>query len=81
VAYVIAHYTLTKCAVVLRDDELEIVGSIELADLLVGRRRDLEEMHIAERVLQPRLPRLTRVSKYLTCQPSARHQVVPNARG
>jgi H+/Cl- antiporter ClcA len=63
VAYVMAHHHVTRCAVVRRDDEFEAVGSIDLSDLLSGRRRDLEEMRDAERVLQPRLPRLTAIGR------------------
>jgi H+/Cl- antiporter ClcA len=54
-AYVMAESQCTRCAVVTRNDEV-VVGSIELADLLVGRRRDLHEMSHAERVITVKLP-------------------------
>jgi len=55
-AYVMAEAHQTRCAVVTRGKNAEIVGSIELVDLLVGRRQDLHEMSHAERVIQIRLP-------------------------
>jgi hypothetical protein len=58
VAYVMAQHHVTCCAVTTRTEPAQVIGSIELSDLLAGRRRDLEEMRNAERVLQPRLPRL-----------------------
>jgi H+/Cl- antiporter ClcA len=60
-AYVMADAHRTRCAVVTRDAEPEVVGSIELVDLLVGRRRDLHEMSHAERVIKVRLPPRRRV--------------------
>src|SRR5581483_5716872 len=42
-AYVMAGAHTTRCAVTTREDPQTVVGSIELVDLLVGRRRDLEE--------------------------------------
>jgi H+/Cl- antiporter ClcA len=55
-AYVMAGAHQTRCAVVMRSDPRVIVGSIELVDLLVGRRRDLLEMEHAERVIRVKLP-------------------------
>ena len=55
-AYVMAGAHQTRCAVVMRSDPRVIVGSIELVDLLVGRRRDLLEMERAERVIRVKLP-------------------------
>jgi hypothetical protein len=55
-AYVMAEAHQTRCAVVTRGEDAEIVGSIELVDLLVGRRQDLHEMSHAERVIQIRMP-------------------------
>ncbi|HVY11493.1 MAG TPA: chloride channel protein [Mycobacteriales bacterium] len=55
-AYVMAGAHQTRCAVVMRSDPSVIVGSIELVDLLVGRRRDLLEMEHAERVIRVKLP-------------------------
>jgi H+/Cl- antiporter ClcA len=55
-AYVMAGAHQTRCAVVMRSDPVVIVGSIELVDLLVGRRRDLLEMEHAERVIRVKLP-------------------------
>jgi hypothetical protein len=49
-AYVMAETRSLRCAVLARDDDT-VVGSVELADLLVGRRRDLHEMAYAERVI------------------------------
>jgi hypothetical protein len=47
--------------VVERSDPDRVVGTVELVDLLAGRRRDLAEMRDAERVLVPRvMPRLPR---------------------
>ena len=54
-AYVMADEHCARCAVVTRGDEI-VIGSIELADLLVGRRRDLHEMSHAERVIRVKLP-------------------------
>jgi hypothetical protein len=54
-AYVMADTHSARCAVVTRHDEIPI-GSIELADLLAGRRRDLLEMSHAERVIRVKLP-------------------------
>jgi hypothetical protein len=54
-AYVMAESRCTRCAVVTRDRGT-VIGSIELADLLVGRRRDLQEMSHAERVIRVKLP-------------------------
>jgi H+/Cl- antiporter ClcA len=62
VAYVMAEHHLTRCAVVRREDEFEVVGSVELVDLLAGRRRDLHEMRHVERVLRPRLRRRTKAA-------------------
>jgi H+/Cl- antiporter ClcA len=56
-AYVMAEAHQTRCAVITRDATAEVVGSIELVDLLVGRRRDLHEMSHAERVIRVRLGR------------------------
>jgi hypothetical protein len=55
-AYVMAEAHQTRCAVVTRDENPELIGSIELVDLLAGRRRDLHEMAHAERVIRVRLP-------------------------
>ncbi|HVV75437.1 MAG TPA: chloride channel protein [Mycobacteriales bacterium] len=55
-AYVMADAHQTRCAVVAREDGRLVVGSIELVDLLVSRRRDLHEMSHAERVIRPVLP-------------------------
>ncbi|HVT22486.1 MAG TPA: chloride channel protein [Mycobacteriales bacterium] len=54
-AYVMAGAKQTRCAVVTRTDET-VIGSIELVDLLAGRRRDLHEMSHAERVIRVKLP-------------------------
>ncbi|HVU61298.1 MAG TPA: chloride channel protein [Mycobacteriales bacterium] len=55
-AYVMAEEHQTRCAVVTRARPDHVIGSIDLADLLVGRRRDLHEMAYAERVIRVRLP-------------------------
>jgi H+/Cl- antiporter ClcA len=51
-AYVMAEHRQTRCAVVRRDDPARTVGTVELVDLLAGRRQDLREMRDAERVLR-----------------------------
>jgi H+/Cl- antiporter ClcA len=55
-AYLMAETHTTRCAVASREQPPQIIGSVELVDLLVGRRRDLVEMHHAERVLRIPLP-------------------------
>ncbi|HVW82278.1 MAG TPA: chloride channel protein [Mycobacteriales bacterium] len=55
-AYVMADKHKTRCAVVARGRPDQVIGSIDLAELLVGRRRDLQEMAYAERVIRVRLP-------------------------
>jgi CIC family chloride channel protein len=55
-AYLMADRHTTRCAVATRDAPVDIIGSIELVDLLAGRRRDLQEMRDAERVIHLRLP-------------------------
>jgi H+/Cl- antiporter ClcA len=59
-AYVMATAQATRCAVVRRAAPDLVVGTIELADLLEGRRRDYGEMHHAERALRLQLPRMRR---------------------
>jgi H+/Cl- antiporter ClcA len=55
-AYVMADAHQTCCAVVERDNPTVVIGTVELVDLLAGRRRDLHEMVHAERVIRIRLP-------------------------
>jgi H+/Cl- antiporter ClcA len=55
-AYLMAESHTTRCAVESNSEPPQLIGSVELVDLLVGRRRDLVEMHHAERVLQIPLP-------------------------
>jgi H+/Cl- antiporter ClcA len=67
-AYVMAGAHRTRCAVTQRGVPDVAVGSIELVELLVGRRRDLHEMEHAERVIRVRLPhqRLQRIRAKLS---------------
>jgi H+/Cl- antiporter ClcA len=62
-AYLMADRHTTRCAVATRDAPADIIGSIELVDLLAGRRRDLQEMRDAERVIHLRLPVRRRIRR------------------